>query len=214
MRKIVYGLLLSTAGTLMADGDTYHSLSPKLFYQNHAETDYEYEIFGVGFQYRVESPKGIGFKSSICTNLSKDEPLSYVESEMYYRKNLSDTFSIFPNIQTKVVMHTLDGNEERILFTTKSSHYFGLNLEKELPSAFKINVGAHLFKNFSNNVTVKKNNDFFGQSYENPFGLKLMGSMAKEWKKEFSTEIGGYFAKTFKKEFRTYGFDLTFKWDF
>ena len=214
MKKIVYGLVMATSGSLMASHDAGISVAPKLFYQNHSEYDYEYEIYGIGFQYTVESAMGIGFRSSVCTNLSKNEPLNFLENEMYYRIIAGETVTLFPNITTQIINHTLDSNEERLLFTNKATHNFGLNIEKEFPSSWKANIGIHLFKNFSNNVTMKKSNEFFGQTYENPFGLKFMGKVGKELSEGFKAELGGYFSKTFTRNYRTFGFDLTFKWDF
>lgn len=214
MNKIALGLVVSSGCSLFACEPTFHSLAPKISYKHHIEEGYTYDVVGMTLEFRHETPLGIGYIHKGFTNFSGEEPLAMGETEMYYRIPLSDKGQLFPRIGSTFSSHVIQNDEDYKYTVNKMISTFGSSYEHEIFKNTRVGIGLQYFKDISNTMTIQKNHEFYGKSYENPAGFLVTALGNFKWEKGIGVELAGSMAKTFKKEFTDYGIDLTLKWDF
>lgn len=208
-------ILGSSALGLAQEEKTYkHCLSPKAFYRFHHEGSYTYTTSGMGFEYYLYRPEGLGYKINILSNVSSNTTLIEYEQRLHYRIPVKDSFNCCPFISSRTSTHKWNSDNENPMHIIKSGVFIGLGLEYKFASNFLFFSDISFFRDLQNSLIVNRNDEFWGRSFSNPTGFKGKLGLSNDFSEKLSINFESYHSRTFKRCYDETGFELSLKWGY
>lgn len=233
MNKSTFSLLALSCGSLIADESPMeitapympatiiyeraivsHNFTPRIFFKNHKEGGYNYNMFGLTVGYHYKKNEGINFKASVSTNLDGAKP--YVEEDISFSYAMTGTsyLSFAPYLASKNATHQIKKVDEFKYIVTKGSLYMGVGLKPETINNLETEIKIGLSRDLYNILLHSSDEKFIGRKFSNPFGFICEISLAYKMVDQFTLAVDGLFARGFKNEFRSFGGGLTANWKF
>jgi hypothetical protein len=191
-----------------------HSFSSKSFYRKHAENNYNYEAWGVGFEYLISKEEGINFRTSVITNPTYQTALVEFENEIFYRKPVAPDHYLYPIFSSKNSSHQIGFSPTNDIFINKKTLFLGMGWHYYFENDFEIKAEIQGFRDIHNIALGQKENEFLGQSYSNPWGARFRLDFISKLNKRTYLDVKGYYARTFGNCYSEIGAEISFKWSF
>lgn len=207
---VICGSLLLTSIAMASEGAKFyeenhqalhmHHFSPIAFYKIHREGKYNHESTGVGIKYDNIKEKGLNFGTTICSNLETNTP--FIETEAYLGVRFKTDFLYFtPKIINKHITHQISKTDSSKLIVQKGTSYFGLALQPNYDSIWKVSLEGYLFRDLYNNLITEKQGEFYGVRFVNPFGYRANLNIGVNPIDIFFMEFNGSYSKAFEGEY-------------
>lgn len=213
MKKIVAISLLATSIGVFAQEESIskHGVAPKVFYRTYSEKEYDYSVYGGGWEYSYSHPEGMNFKLSAFSNGRNKNSFREGDSSFFFKFPTFENQWVYPIISFKYFMKDLGKSFRKEIYVNKCTSYVGIGWEIVPCQNFNFNLEGCVSHDSCNVITWKRDDHSSSQQSSLPYGFKGKAGMSFKCKEHLFLDAEGYYAQTFKKNYKTAGCEISFR---